>query len=211
MRLTFILLLLCSTLFAQDPTRFESEIASLKIDTPNSCNCILFTGSSSIRMWKDLPDYFPSFPIKNHGFGGSHMSDLIHYLDELVINHRPWQIWIYEGDNDLADKEKPAAILKEAKTLVAKIRAQLPDVEILFLSPKPSISRWELKKQYESLNKKMEKWASQTPKVQFVDVWNPMLDGKGGLRPELFIEDGLHMNADGYEIWAEVIEPYLGN
>lgn len=211
MRLTVIILLLSTALYAQDPARFAEEVSLIAAKAENPCNCILFTGSSSIRLWPDLYNYFPSYPIMNNGFGGSHMSDLLHYLDELVIDHHPWQIWIYEGDNDLADGEKPAAILKEAKLVVEKIQEALPGVEIIFLSPKPSIARWELRKSYEALNHKLEKWSKTMPGVQFVDVWSPMIDRKGHLRENLFVEDGLHMNAEGYAVWGEVIEPYLGN
>jgi hypothetical protein len=32
---------------------------------------IIFTGSSSIRMWTSLKEDFPGLPVLNRGFGGS--------------------------------------------------------------------------------------------------------------------------------------------
>jgi lysophospholipase L1-like esterase len=36
-----------------------------------------------------------------------------------------------------------------------------------------------------------------------------MLDAQGKPRPELFRKDGLHMNAQGYAVWTEIIKPVL--
>ena len=36
-----------------------------------------------------------------------------------------------------------------------------------------------------------------------------MLDAKGGMRPELFGQDMLHMNEAGYAIWTRVLAPLL--
>jgi lysophospholipase L1-like esterase len=46
-------------------------------------------------------------------------------------------------------------------------------------------------------------------KLQYVDVFTPMLDASGQVRRELFVEDGLHMNARGYSIWRGLIQPVL--
>lgn len=36
-----------------------------------------------------------------------------------------------------------------------------------------------------------------------------MLDVRSQPRPELLVEDGLHLNADGYQIWNNALEPLL--
>jgi lysophospholipase L1-like esterase len=43
----------------------------------------------------------------------------------------------------------------------------------------------------------------------YADVWTPMLDEKGELKRNLFLEDNLHMNRAGYDIWKKVIGQYL--
>jgi len=37
-----------------------------------------------------------------------------------------------------------------------------------------------------------------------------MLAKEGKPRPELFVEDGLHMNRTGYDLWTKMIDPHLG-
>jgi len=44
--------------------------------------------------------------------------------------------------------------------------------------------------------------------IGYVDVFTPMLKD-GQMRPELFVTDMLHMNHQGYEIWAKLIAPLL--
>ena len=36
-----------------------------------------------------------------------------------------------------------------------------------------------------------------------------MLGSDGKPRPELFLDDGLHMNAQGYQIWSDLLRDRL--
>lgn len=209
--------LLCALLFAfplwsQDLPGFQAEINKLVAgdSAVKKRVVILFTGSSSIRLWTSLQADFPKANVVNRGFGGSQMSDLVGYVDQLIVPYHPKQIFIYEGDNDLWARKNSYEILSEADRLLAAIRKQLPrKVQVLFISTKPSILRWQLKDKYVEFNTKLEAWAQQKRNVVFIDVWQPMLDAEGKVRADLFIEDGLHMNKKGYEIWAKVIGPYV--
>ena len=209
----FFALLLCSHLLtAQDPDRFEEEVMDIarKYDTlwDQSRNTVVFTGSSSIRLWEDLEKRFPDHQIVNSGFGGSQTSDLLAYLDDLVLKYKPQQVFIYEGDNDLVDRKSPGKIIKTTKKVVTRIKESGTVSSIVLISAKPSIERWHLKGKYRRLNRKLEKFCEKDPLLFFANVWNPMLNGKN-LRRDLFIEDDLHMNAQGYEIWYNVLSNYV--
>ncbi|MDH3711675.1 MAG: hypothetical protein OER04_17425 [Cyclobacteriaceae bacterium] len=43
----------------------------------------------------------------------------------------------------------------------------------------------------------------------FVDIFQAMLDSQGQPRPDIFIEDNLHMNSQGYAIWRGILLPHL--
>ena len=157
---TVILVALCtlitsSTLLAQDPARFEKEVDSIIAANKsiNKKNLILFTGSSSIRLWKNLKTSFPNHNVLNMGFGGSEMADLLYYSDKLIISFKPKQIFIYEGDNDLSFGRSAEQILASADGILSLIRQHLPESEVIFISPKPSLKRWALKEKYEDYNK----------------------------------------------------------
>jgi len=197
---------------AQDPNRFKEQVNQLLKKEHNfnsDKKLVVFTGSSSVRMWKDVQDYFPKYNIINNGFGGSHFSDLIYFYNELIIKQTPEILFIYEGDNDISAGKKPSKIFKEAKELVAMIKIDLPQTKIVFIAPKPSLARWNLKKDYNKLNKKLEKFCKKQNNLEFADVWNIMLDENGNVYPDIFIEDGLHMNKKGYDLWAKVIGEFL--
>ena len=204
-------LIACSTLHGQTPGRFQKEVDSIVTlhKSFRKDNLILFTGSSSIRMWKDLESSFPSHNVINMGFGGSEMADLAYYADQLIVRFKPSQIFIYEGDNDLSAGRTPEQIIAATESVLSTIRKTLPDVEVVFISPKPSLARWELREKYEVFNTRLWKWTSGKKNVRYVDVWTPMLNEQGTVRNDIFIADGLHLNEKGYAIWTTTIREYL--
>ncbi|MBK5278319.1 MAG: G-D-S-L family lipolytic protein [Bacteroidia bacterium] len=198
--------------FGQDSPRFQQEINNLIAgdSVVNKENIILFTGSSSIRVWNDIRERFPKHNVLNRGFGGSQMKDLVSFVDQLIVPYHPRQIFIYEGDNDIGAGKNPEEVLKDANQLLLLIRKNIPqEVEVLFISPKPSTARWGLKEKYQDYNQLLNAWTKTKENVIFIDVWNPMLDKSGNVMKDLFVGDGLHMNKKGYDIWAEVIGPYI--
>ena len=208
------ILFLAFTLFAtaQDPNRFKEQVDELvnqEYNFSTNKKLVVFAGSSSIRMWKDVADYFPDFNVINNGFGGSHFSDLLYFYNQLILKPAPEILFVYEGDNDIASNKKPGKILKEAKQLAAKIQHDLPETHVVYISPKPSIARVHLKNTYIKFNSKLEKYCKKHDNIEFADVWYPMLDNKGNVFKDVFLEDGLHMNKKGYDIWGKVIGGFL--
>lgn len=211
----FVFVILITGFFssgAQDSNRFKNEVDELFNKehnfSPNK-KLVVFTGSSSVKMWKDVQSCFPEYNIINNGFGGSQFSDLIWFYNQLVIKQTPEILFIYEGDNDIASDKKPTQIMKEVKVLVKRIQNDLPQTKVVMISPKPSIARKGLKKEYIKLNKKLEKFCTKTDNLEFADVWSAMLDENGNVFEDIFIEDGLHMNKKGYDLWAKVIGEFL--
>ncbi len=62
---------------AQQPPFWYEVQAFKKQDSVSMppANQILFIGSSSFAMWKDVQNYFPGHPIINRGFGGSSLRE----------------------------------------------------------------------------------------------------------------------------------------
>ena len=192
---------------AQEQNKWESAIRNFErqdsVSRPETGG-ILFTGSSSIAMWKDIQSYFPGYRVINRGFGGSEFSDLLFYADRVILPYKPSKIFIYEGDNDLAAGKDISLIMRQAKTLREKIAKALPRVPVVFIAAKPSIARWQLREKYESLNAELKRYADQAPLTMYADVWTPMLEKSGKPKP-VFLQDDLHMTAEGYRIWQKVM------
>lgn len=204
-----LLFLSVLTINAQEDLPFDNEVKEIQIKADSiwdsSKETIVFTGSSSIRMWNDLQQRFPEVQILNTGFGGSQAKDLELYQDELILNYRPRKVFIYEGDNDINAKQRPKAILSTFERILDNLHQKNPNLEIVLISAKPSISRWHLRGKYKRFNKRLNKLAIARAKVSYTDVWNIMLN-KRKLKKELFIEDGLHMNKKGYDLWYGVLK-----
>ncbi len=209
MALLFLVYFSSAQPFAADIAAFKKQDA---ISFPPK-NAILFVGSSSFTNWKEVQNYFPNYVIINRGFGGSCLTDLIHYEKDIIFPYQPKQIVIYCGENDLAASDTVTAkmVYRRFVQLFEMIRTHLPVVPIAFVSLKPSPSRWSLRYKVMEVNKFIKEFLSKTANGQFIDVFHPMLDKNGLPIKEIFLEDNLHMNARGYAIWQKVILPYLKN
>ena len=193
---------------------FATDIADFKrqdsISFPPK-NAILFAGSSSFTRWKNVQEYFPRHTIVNRGFGGSSLPDLIRYATDIIFPYQPKQIVIYCGENDLAasDTVTGEMVFERFKKLFTDIRINLPGIPIVYISMKPSPSRWNLKQKMIAGNELIRKYLKKNKKAVFVSIWQSMLGPDGKPWNALFIEDNLHMNARGYGIWQKAINPHL--
>jgi lysophospholipase L1-like esterase len=195
--------------FAEDIAAFKKQDS---VSFPPK-RAILFVGSSSFTNWKDVQNYFPHFTILNRGFGGSSVSDVIRYADDIIFAYMPKQIVIYCGENDLAAADSVTAemLYQRFVQLFIMIRSKMPKVPVAFISLKPSPSRWHLKEKMIAANKKIKKYLRKKKNAAFINVYHKMLGADGTPIKEIFVEDNLHMNAKGYTIWQKIIEPYLKN
>jgi lysophospholipase L1-like esterase len=216
MRLNYLFLtvalLIAAITNGQDPKRFQKDIDVIDVKngkTTNSHELIVFTGSSSIVGWKNVKDYFPGKNIINTGFGGSQMCDLLYYSDSVIIKYKPEQVFIYEGDNDVAAGKKTEAVIKDAEALIKRITDKVAGIQIVIISVKPSPSRWKLKDEYLKLNDGYKNLSSKYKNVRFIDVWYPLLNDQGTPKKEIFGSDSLHINKLGYEIWAREIKKFI--
>ena len=173
-------------------------------------NAILFIGSSSFTLWKDVQEYFPSYTILNRAFGGSSLTHQILYANDIIFPYKPKQIVIYCGENDLTGANVTGkVVLQRFKELHSLIRSKLPVVPIVYVSMKPSPSRKKYLPEMKEGNKLIRKFIKNEKNTDFVDVFHKMLTKDGDIMPEIFKSDSLHMNKKGYDIWKPIIEPYL--
>lgn len=214
--LLLLLFLFLKVAYAQDnapnESRWEETIQKFEEKdqaAPPPKKAILFVGSSSFVMWQDLNERFPDKTILNRAFGGSQMSDLLHFADRIILPYQPSQVLIYEGDNDISAGKSPKRIMKDAKALVKTIEEELPETQVAFVSVKPSLARWNLKQKFLKTNRKLKKYAQKKANVKYIDVWDAMLNENGKPIEDIFLQDGLHMNDKGYDIWTKEIGPHL--
>jgi lysophospholipase L1-like esterase len=147
--------------------------------------------------------------VLNRGFGGSTFPEALHYLQRTVVRYHPRTVVVYEGDNDLNAGRTPQQVADDYRTFVRGVRDSLPDARIIFLSIKPSPSRWKLESQRVEANRLVRAIVATDPKQTFVDVGTPMLGPSGRPRAELYRADSLHMTPAGYVVWRSTVAPVL--
>ena len=199
--------------FAQNKPAFWEDVQTIKkydqMYKP-PVQPILFVGSSSIRKWDNLTQVFAKYNVLNRGIGGAVTNDITFYLNDIVFPYHPRQIVLYVGENDLPnEKTTPDSVLNRTIKLYQSIRATLPNTPILYISIKPSPSRAAFKEKAIASNALIKAFLSKEANTKFIDVYSLMLTKTGDLRPELFVEDMLHMNAAGYAIWKKAVESHL--
>ena len=205
--LTFLLTPAC--LIAQDPHRFDADIAKFsKLSVPSNGELAVFTGSSSIRLWHSIEQDMKGFEILNRGFGGSTLLELNHYWSRITGNHQPDIVVVYCGENDIAQGRSVGETVEAFEAFIALYKKTYPEVPLVYVAMKPSLDRWHLWEQYQQADKQIRKIIGATEKATFIDLSQSMFR-KGTLKEDIFIEDGLHMNVKGYKGWRKQLRPLL--
>ena len=190
-----------------DPARFAADIRAFEVADSMfraPSGSIVFYGSSSIRMWHPrLADDFPQLTVLGRGFGGSTMSDAAHFADRVIRPLAPRAVVLYEGDNDIEMGRTPAEVLADFDALLARV--QWP-TRVYVIGIKPSAARWAHWPRAQEVNRGFAMRCRREPKRLFyVDIAGPMLNDEGKPRPELFLDDRLHLSASGYNLWRDVV------
>ena len=187
--------------------RYEAEarklargIAALHVPNP-----VVFYGSSSIRLWETLARDMGTEYVVNAGFGGSTLEECVEYFEFLVVPAKPSSLVIYAGENDVGEGRGPHRILGYYRELCRKIESHFPGIPTGFISIKPSIVRSCMMDRIARTNSLIQSEIAKQPTAYYIDVFTPMLGTFKRPRKELFLEDGLHLNADGYSLWTEVV------
>ncbi|MCY4094261.1 MAG: GDSL-type esterase/lipase family protein [Gammaproteobacteria bacterium] len=217
-RIIFVTLATCAAIvyIAEDhevvESRWEPAIQQFEAAdeaNPPPQNAILFTGSSSIVFWRSLTEDMAPLTVLNRGFGGSQMFELNMFRDRIVTPYDPRAVLIYEGDNDVAAGKQPDEIIAEYRDFVDHLMTRLPETDVYFIAVKPSILRANLWSTMDEVNNALRELADEHDHVRFLDTSTPMLNDDGKIKADLLVDDGLHMNANGYAIWTGVIRPVL--
>ncbi len=193
---------------------WEKEIQQLeakdKAETDPQ-NAILFVGSSSVRLWKNIETDMQPYPVIQRGYGGSKFSDNIFYIERLVKSHDFRALVMFfandiTGSNNDRTPEELTAIVKET---IKKVRTIKPDKPVFLIEITPTNSRWKVWTQAKQANELLKNMSQKMKNVYFIETAAAYLDAEGKPRGELFIADQLHQNQKGYDIWSAIIKKRL--
>jgi len=192
--------------------QWEREIAAFEqsdLTNPPPKGGVEFTGSSMVRRWTTLAQDFPGQPVFNRGFGGSEIVDSTHFAPRMIFPYSSRMIVFRAGGNDLWAGKSPEQVFADFREFYSVVHAQLPETEIVFLSWSPTPSRWKQHEQEKKLNELVKRFCEKSPHLRYIETYDLPLGMDGLPRPELFVADQLHFNAEGYKLLTERVRPVL--
>jgi lysophospholipase L1-like esterase len=200
-----------NSLATHNSTQWENEIAAFEArdrTNPPPKGCIVFVGSSSIRKWTSLAADFPDLPVINRGFGGSQLADSVNFAGRIIVPYEPRQVVIYAGGNDINAGKDPEVVFGDFVALATRIKVASPRTRIAFISIAPNPKRWAQVEKVKQVNALAAAYCHRYG-MTFINVFPLMLNPDGHPRPDIFVQDGLHMNPKGYAIWTKAVGPRL--
>lgn len=194
-----------------DPAFFESEIVAFEeADAKQrpASGGIVFVGSSSIRRWSTLGEDMAPLAVVRRGFGGAHMEHVVHNVRRIVTPYAPRAVVVFVGGNDIGSGKKAARVADDFRTFLQIVRNDLPGVDVWLLSMKPSKLRWDQWGEMQKVDAALRALAAADPRVRFVETGTSLL-GPDETPDDVYVFDGLHLNAEGYRRWTSVLKPLL--
>lgn len=175
---------------------------------------IIMLGNSLTEGGKDWAQRLDNKNVRNRGISGDNVIGVYDRLHQILPGH-PAKLFLLIGVNDISQDSTTNGIISNISMVVDRIRKESPDTKLYLQSLLPineSFGRW----------KKLEGKSAMIPEINaglealarekgatFVNIF-PLFTAKetNVLRPEL-TGDGLHLNEDGYKIWAKALKKNL--
>ncbi|HEY1021456.1 MAG TPA: GDSL-type esterase/lipase family protein [Flavisolibacter sp.] len=193
---------------------------ALKVDLfrsyPNSLNDIIFLGNS-ITAGTDWMELLGKTAVRNRGISGDITFGVLERLHE-VTEGAPAKVFILIGINDISRNIPDSLIIGNYEKMIQRIKKESPKTKIYFHTLLPvNNSFTQFKNHYNKdehilfVNESL-KALSAKEKITLIDLYPHFLDSDKKLAKKYTI-DGLHLNAEGYKVWADVLKKggYLEN
>lgn len=176
-----------------------AQFASFRIDS----NDVVFVGNSLTEGFP-VTEYFQH--AKNRGIGGNTIEYVIGRVGQITLG-KPKQIFIEVGINDINTNIAMDTIKGRYCSLINIIRTQSPSTEIFIQSLIPTSKEYKwINEQIIELNNYLITLSRSTG-ATYVNIHSLFL--KGDKLNDDYTTDGLHLNNNGYKIWAEAIRQFV--
>ena len=204
--------------------RYEASIEKLE-QKPIEKGMILFVGSSGFGRWRREPhghrpleedirrkDGSPA--AVNQGFGGSSAEEALYYYDRII---RPWEpralvLRLFPNDRDFG--YSPAEVVYLLARICAWAREDFPGIRLYLCDAAPGKAYMEnglWKRQAKQFNQLLEDYCTRHEDctylchIKFPGFFNDPADvgDYGKIRTDIFVEDGVHFNQSGYDVYRD--------
>lgn len=200
--------------FAGNPevTKWEKEVSDLeKMPVSKDAKTILFTGSSSIRLWETISADMRPYQAIARGYGGAKLSDYIYYTERIVSPHHCGAIVLFIANDITGDSKDiaPEEVLSLFRATVRQIRKSHRKTPVFWIEITPTPSRWEKWDQISRVNLLIRNYNDKRKNLYYIPTSHKFLNDKSLPEESLFMPDLLHLNENGYRLWSECIKQEL--
>jgi lysophospholipase L1-like esterase len=204
-----------STTDREPDSKWEKEMLAFEAldrehDYPE--HAVLFTGSSSIRLWETLEADMRPHPVIHRGFGGATMTDVVRLADRYIRPHRFAAVVVFVA-NDISGKpasdRTPQEVCRLYEAFIRRIRSYDAAAPILIVAITPTESRWRVWPAIREANRLLAALCDSEPGVVFVPTEDLFLGVSGRPIPGLYQDDRLHLSPAGYALWTRRIRSVL--
>ena len=146
--------------------------------------------------------------VINRGISGDTTASLLGRIGSIAVMH-PRAVFLMIGVNDCVGLGlKPSEAMQNYRAAVECIRTESPTTIIYLQSILPVMDSWGQKRNecIVETNRLIRSLADGKT-IVFVDLYGYFVDS-ASVNPRLTC-DGLHLNADGYALWREIVAPYV--
>jgi len=213
----FLLVLVSSTAGAQvkwdstyRPSIYVQKVENFK-SYPNSKKDIIFLGNS-ITDYADWNELLQLPEARNRGISGDITFGVLERIGE-ITEGKPAKVFILIGINDIARNIPDSVILDNYTRIIRAIKAASPKTIIYFNTLLPVNKTFSDKAHFNkdehiaAVNEGLKRICTQE-KITLIDIHSRFLDA-GKMLDKKYTYDGLHLNAEGYRLWASILQPYV--
>lgn len=190
------------------PNNYSLKVGLFK-SLPNSKKDVVFLGNS-ITAGVDWNELLGMKYVRNRGISGDITYGVLERLDE-VIEGKPGKVFILIGINDISRNIPDSFIVNNYKKIITRLQAGCPKTKIYIQTLLPVNNEFTQFKNHYNKDEHIQyvnnalKEMAQTYKVTLIDL-HPHFQDAGGKLNKQFTEDGLHLNAAGYQQWASLLK-----
>jgi lysophospholipase L1-like esterase len=179
---------------------------------PHAKTDIVFLGNS-ITDRVDWNELLAMSNVHNRGISGDITFGVLQRLHEVIDGH-PAKVFILIGINDISRNIPDSIILNNYRKIIDRIKAGSPLTHIYFQTLLPVNNEFtQFKSHYNKdehilwLNDQL-KILGKKEKITVIDLYPHFLNDQKKLDKKYTL-DGLHLNAEGYKVWAVILKKYL--
>ena len=178
---------------------------------------LVFLGDSITDFWQNRgktvwDQFYAKHDAADFGVSGEHTEHTLGHLAGGILDGlNPKAVVIMIGTNNIGHiaDERPEWTADGIKKIVKTVHTKLPDAKVLLLGVFPREGKESRhRKQIEEINSIISK-LDDGKQTRYLDLTAKFTDANGEI-PKDIMPDGLHPNAAGYKIWAEAMQPLLG-